>query len=66
MVYLVDVNKRSNESAITLVLTQNPRRAYNGQLAGTLTSGEKVNFSGIQVEVLSTSAKGDMVKVSRQ
>ncbi len=66
LVYLVDVNKRSNESAVTLVLTQNPRRAYNGQLAGTLTSGEKVNFSGIQVEVLSTSAKGDMVKVSRQ
>jgi M6 family metalloprotease-like protein len=67
LVYTIDVNTRGNDGAANLVFnTPKIRNSPNGGgLVGTLQSGEKVTSGGIKVEILSSDASGDIVRVSK-
>lgn len=61
VVYVVDVNKRDNEGAVrNLYVTESVRR---GMLLGSLFPGEKVEYKGIRIDVLSSAIEGDYVSV---
>ena len=67
LVYTIDVNVRGNDGAANLVFnTPKIRKSANsGGLVGTLNSGETVTSGGIKVEILSSDASGDIVRVSK-
>ena len=67
LVYTIDVNVRGNDGAANLVFnTPKIRKSANsGGLVGTLNAGEIVTSGGIKVEILSSDASGDIVRVSK-
>ena len=68
LVYTIDVNIRGNDGSANLVFnTPKTRKLPNdsGALIGTLQAGEKVTSGGIKVEILSSDASGDIVRVSK-
>ena len=67
LVYTIDVNIRGNDGSANLVFnTPKIRKSANsGGLVGTLQSGETVTSDGIKVEILSSDASGDIVRVSK-
>jgi len=67
LVYTIDVNIRSNDGSANLVFnTPKIRQSTIGDgLVGTLESGEIVTSGGIKVEILSSDASGDIVRVSK-
>ena len=67
LVYTIDVNLRGNDGAANLVFnTPKIRKSTTGDwLVGTLESGETVTSSEIKVEILSSDASGDIIRVSK-
>jgi M6 family metalloprotease-like protein len=68
LVYTVDVNVRGNDGSANLVFNSPKTRKLpngGGALIGTLQAGEKVTSGGIKVEILSSDASGDIVRVSK-
>jgi hypothetical protein len=68
LIYTIDVNIGGNDGSARLIFnTAKIRKSPNGGsgLVGTLQSGEKVASGGIKVEILSSDASGDIVRVSK-
>jgi M6 family metalloprotease-like protein len=68
LVYTIDINVRSNDGSANLVFNSPKTRKLpngSGALIGTLQAGEKVTSGGIKVEILSSDASGDIVRVSK-
>jgi hypothetical protein len=64
LVYKVNVNKRSNEGAITLITTQTPSK-IDGVIVGTLTKGEYVESDGLRITNLGVSKNGYYVEIKK-
>jgi M6 family metalloprotease-like protein len=62
LVYLVDVSKKPNEGAIT-VLPPAQASYLEGQLIGTLQPGQSVTYKGISVFEISSSKLGDNIQL---
>ena len=68
LVYTIDVNVRSNDGSANLVFNSPKTRKLpngGGALVGTLQAGEKVTSGGVKVEILTSDASGDIVRVSK-
>jgi hypothetical protein len=68
LVYTIDANVRTNEGAANLIFNSAKTRRLpggGGGLIGTLQAGESVTSSGVKVEVLSSDALGDIIRVSK-
>ena len=65
IVYSIDVGKDSNESAIKLITTKNPRRTTRNQVVGNLLAGESVKTDGLTVTIVSKNAAGYLVQFSK-
>jgi hypothetical protein len=64
LVYKVNVNKKSNEGAITLITTPIPSR-INAVIVGTLTKNEFVETDGLRITNLGSSKDGFYVEIKR-
>jgi riboflavin synthase alpha subunit len=65
IVYTIDVGKDSNQNAIKLMTTNNPRRTARNQVVGSLQAGESVRTDGLTVTVVSKNAAGYLVQFSK-
>lgn len=65
LVYKVDVNRKSNEGAITLITTNNPTREVNSNLVGTFGVGEYVETDGLRITNLGNSKNGYYVEIKK-
>jgi hypothetical protein len=64
LVYKVNVNKKSNEGAVTLITTQIPSK-INGVTVGTLTKDEYVESDGLRITNLGVSKNGYFVEIKK-
>ena len=64
LVYKVNVNKNSNEGAVTLITTSNPARIKSG-IVGTISKGKFVEYEGLRITNLGPSKSGYYVEVKR-
>jgi hypothetical protein len=63
--YRVDVSKQSNQNAISMITTANPKRNLVGNVAGSLNSGDAVESAGVKIVIAGKSSEGYLVKISR-
>ncbi len=64
LVYKVNVNRKSNEGAISIITTKNPRKIQI-VLAGTFGVGEYIETDGLRVTNLGTSKNGYYVEIKK-
>jgi len=64
LVYKVNVNKKSNDGAVTLITTQIPSK-INGVTVGTLTKDEYVESDGLRITNLGVSKNGYFVEIKK-
>ena len=64
IVYVIDVSKKSNEGAITMVVPMSGRTS-NNRIVGNMRQGEYVVFEGIRVTVVKSTSQGDYIQISR-
>lgn len=69
LVYKVNVNRKSDEGAISIITTKNPRKIQlsNGLagLAGTFGVGEYIETDGLRITNLGTSKNGYYVEIKK-
>lgn len=65
LVYKVDVNRKSNEGAITLITTPYPTREVNSNLVGTFGVSEYVETDGLRITNLGNSKNGYYVEIKK-
>jgi M6 family metalloprotease-like protein len=63
LVYLIDTTKGDDEGIITILGTK--KTVKEGQSLGTLIPGERINYKGITVKVVTSNKSGDSVEISR-
>ena len=67
LVYTVDVNKGSDQGAITVIYNKPKIDAGIAKfLIGTLDQGDSVTSNGVKITVLKHSADGDFISVTKQ
>lgn len=64
IVYVIDVSKRSNEGAISMVIPTS-QRTSNNRIVGNMREGEYVEYEGIRFTILKSTPEGDYISVSR-
>ena len=64
LAYKVNVNRKSNEGAVTLITTSNPRR-FDSVIAGTFGVGEYVESDGLRITNLGVSKTGYFVEIKK-
>lgn len=65
LVYKVNVNRKSNEGAISIITTNNPRKIQS-VLAGTFGVGEYIETDGLRITNLGASKNGYYVEIKKQ
>jgi len=63
LVYLIDTTKGDDEGIITIL--GNKKTVKEGQSLGTLFPGERINYKGVTVKVITSNKSGDSVEISR-
>ena len=61
LVYLIDVKKGDDQGIITIL---GKKRTYkDGQYLGVLTSGDKLSYSGVNIEILKPTKSGNPIRI---
>ena len=65
IVYKVDVSKDSNQNAIQMITTGNPKRNWRNNIVGNLQAGESVKVDDFTISILSKNSEGYLVQLNR-
>jgi M6 family metalloprotease-like protein len=61
LVYLIDVKKGDDKGIITIL---GKKRTYkDGQYLGVLTSGDKLSYNGVNIEILKPTKSGNPIRI---